>query len=192
MELKLKKVNIREGYSIWEDERGGIYRAKAGLGKFLNKEVNQNSLYRRRGYYYRSSSNKIEISPELLKFFEPIKTRNQKVLNSTTGEEEDKMKINRKEWKERIESGEIISVTVSPKFFEEGDYSKWADQYPQVEDLNTFLVRHFGEVYDRIVITSDGCVYGVRGGISHDIDYGNFRDVETFLDLVEEYGIEEQ
>jgi len=98
--------------------------------------------------------------------------------------------------KQRIRNGESACVIIPPEFFEDGDYSRWQDQSEETENMTyeefqTWLVEDMKK-YDSIVIHSDGCIYGNRGGISHDIDYDNFgKDVEIFIELAEKYGIQD-
>jgi len=98
--------------------------------------------------------------------------------------------------KERIKNGELACVLISPEFFEDGDYSHWQNNSDETKDktydeFQSWLVEDMRK-YDTIVMYSDGTIYGNKGGISHDIDYNNFgRDVEKFIELAEEYGIQE-
>lgn len=95
--------------------------------------------------------------------------------------------------KQRIRNGELASVLIPPKFFEDGDYTAWQENTEETKDMTseefqTWLVEDMKK-YDSIVLYSDGCIYGNKGGISHDIDYDNFgKDVEIFINLAEEYG----
>ena len=103
------------------------------------------------------------------------------------------MKITESE-KQRIQDGDAASVCVSPEYFSEGDYTEWQDQDEETEEMSyseyaDWLVQYMKEKYDHIDVHSDGCVYGNRGGISHDISYNDFDDVETFIELAEKYGI---
>lgn len=98
--------------------------------------------------------------------------------------------------KERIRNGELASVLIPPEFFEDGDYSHWQDNTEETkemtyEEFQAWLVEDMNK-YDSIVMYSDGTIYGNKGGICHDIDYDNFgRDVEIFIKLAEEYGVQE-
>jgi len=98
--------------------------------------------------------------------------------------------------KQRIRNGESACVLIPPEFFEDGDYSHWQGNSEETKDMTydeyqAWLVENMRK-YDSIVIHSDGCIYGNRGGISHDIDYDNFgKDVEIFIELAEKYGTQE-
>jgi len=98
--------------------------------------------------------------------------------------------------KERIRNGELACVVIPPEFFEDGDYSHWQSNTEETENMTyeefqDWLVADMRK-YDSIVLYSDGTIYGNKGGISHDIDYDNFgRDVEIFIKLAEEYGVQE-
>ena len=100
-----------------------------------------------------------------------------------------------KQDQDRIRNGEAASVLIPPEFFEDGDYSHWQENTDETKDMTfeefqTWLVEDMRK-YDSIVLHSDGCIYGNRGGICHDIDYDNFgRDLEIFISLAETYGIE--
>lgn len=97
--------------------------------------------------------------------------------------------------KERIRNGELARVIIPPEFFEDGDYSQWQGQSEETKDMTyeefqACLVEDMKK-YDSIILYSDGTIYGNKGGISHDVDYDNFgRDVEIFIELAEEYGLQ--
>lgn len=97
--------------------------------------------------------------------------------------------------KQRIMNGDLACVVVAPEYFEDGDYTAWQDNTEETKDMTyeefqTWLVEDMKK-YDSIVLYSDGTIYGNKGGISYDIDYNNFDEVETFIELAEEYGIQD-
>ncbi len=100
------------------------------------------------------------------------------------------------EEKNRIRNGELASVVVSPEYFREGDYTGWQEQTEDTVAMSytkyvDWLVREMEEKYERIVLYSDGTLYGLKGGVSHDISYEEFNsgDMDTFIELVEKFGI---
>lgn len=98
--------------------------------------------------------------------------------------------------KQRIRNRELACVLIPPEFFEIGDYSSWQNHTEETEEMTyeefqEWLVEDMRK-YDSIVMYSDGTIYGNKGGIAHDIDYDNFgQDVEIFIKLAEEYGVQE-
>jgi hypothetical protein len=96
---------------------------------------------------------------------------------------------------ERIRAGEAACMAVSPEYFRNGDYSAWQSQVEETENMSydeyqDWLVEYM-EGFDSIEVHSDGCIYGNKGGISHDISYKDFNDIETFIELMEKYGLGE-
>lgn len=97
--------------------------------------------------------------------------------------------------KERIRNGELARAVVTPEYFREGDYTNWQEQSEETKSIPydmfvDWLVKYM-EKYDSIVVYSDGTIYGNKGGLSHDIEYDAFDDVETFIELIEKYGVGE-
>jgi hypothetical protein len=95
--------------------------------------------------------------------------------------------------KTRIEK-EDSKVIVSPEYFMEGEYTHWQDNTEETKnmsytDFQAWLVDDMRK-YDSIVVYSDGCIYGIVGGISHDISYDDFTDKQTYIELIEKYGID--
>ncbi len=95
----------------------------------------------------------------------------------------------------QLDDGDIgASVCVAPAYFEEGDYTEWKDQEKETRDMTyeeyaKYLVEEMHQKYDCLRLHSNGCLYGIEGGTSHDISYNEFDDIETFVELVEKYGI---
>jgi hypothetical protein len=104
-------------------------------------------------------------------------------------------KIISDEIKQQLEDGEIkASVCVAPVYFEEGDYTEWKEQEKETQEMTyeeygKHLVDEMHQKYDCLRLHSDGCLYGIEGGTSHDISYNEFDDPATFVELVEKYGI---
>ena len=100
------------------------------------------------------------------------------------------------ETKQKLEDGEIkASVYISADYFEEGDYTHWKEQNENTEvmtyeEYQKHLVAEMQETYECIRLHSDGTLYGIENGTSHDISYNEFDDIKTFVELVEKYGID--
>jgi len=96
----------------------------------------------------------------------------------------------------KLEDGDIkASVCVSADYFEEGDYSHWKEQNVETdamtyEEYKKHLVAEMQDQYECIRLHSDGTMYGIENGTSHDISYNEFDDIKTFVELAEKYGID--
>jgi hypothetical protein len=94
----------------------------------------------------------------------------------------------------RVRNGERACVQVSPEYFSGGDYTHWQCQSEETKNMEykefrEWLIENMKWEYESIVLYSNGALYGYRGGIAHDISYNEFDDVETFIELAEEYSI---
>ena len=100
------------------------------------------------------------------------------------------------ETKQKLEDGEIkASVCISADYFSEGDYTHWKEQNENTEvmtyeEYQKHLVAEMQETYECIRLHSDGTLYGIENGTSHDISYNEFDDIKTFVELAEKYGID--
>ena len=107
-----------------------------------------------------------------------------------------KMEPITEETKQKLEDGEIkASVCISTDYFEEGDYSHWKEQDEETaamtyEEYQKHLVAEMQETYECIRLHSDGTLYGIENGTSHDISYNEFDDIKTFIELAEKFGID--
>ena len=100
------------------------------------------------------------------------------------------------ETRKKLDAGEIkASVCVSTDYFGEGDYSHWKEQNEETdvmtyEEYTEHLVQEMQDQYECIRLHSDGTMYGIESGISHDISYNEFDNIKTFVELAEKYGID--
>lgn len=102
-----------------------------------------------------------------------------------------------KQIEKKVRNGELIGVYISPDYFLEGDYYSWYyddkknnKKYTYDEWVVNILIPEM-EKYDSLILYSDGTLYGYKGGVSYDISYEEFEpgDIETFLYLINKYGI---
>lgn len=89
---------------------------------------------------------------------------------------------------------------ISAKYFQEGDYTHWYSEYLEEnpnsgisyeEYIRDILIPEMEE-YDYLLLFEDGTLYGVKGGISHDISFNEFEpyDTEIFENLCKEFGVD--
>ena len=107
-----------------------------------------------------------------------------------------KMKPITEETKKQLDDGEMkASVCVNADYFEEGDYTHWKEQDEETaamtyEEYQKHLVAEMQETYECLRLCSDGSLYGIENGTSHDISHNEFDDIKTFIELAVKFGID--